>query len=118
MNDRIQAIKGLLLGTDTATEEELKDAFEVSSYDDCIIECEDGREWLVLTEEERGERWEEALESYLEGCIYPELPENMVNYFDSEKWKQDARYDGCGHCLASYDGEEHAHGAYYIYRTN
>ena len=76
----------------------------------------------VLTDEEADEKWDEELDSYLEGCIYPDLPENMRFYFDDEKWKQDARYDGRGHTLSHYDGceesEEVCGVTYYIYRQN
>lgn len=46
----------------------------------------------------------------------------MRFYFDDEKWKQDARYDGRGHSLSHYDGEENYEEVdretYYIYRQN
>jgi hypothetical protein len=82
----------------------------------------DGEEWLILTEREADERWDEALESYIDECIIPELPEYLASYFDVEAWKRDARFDGRGHCLATYDGEEHelfAGDEYFLaYRTN
>jgi hypothetical protein len=76
----------------------------------------------VLDDSEADDRWEESLDNYLQECIYPELTGNLQNYFDDEKWKRDARYDGRGHSLSSYDGcenEEEVNGTtYYIYRTN
>jgi len=79
-------------------------------------------DYLVLTDSEAEDKWEEALNNYLEDCIYPELTGNLANYFDDDKWKQDARYDGRGHSLASYDGEEHEESVnnttYYIFRIN
>jgi hypothetical protein len=66
-----------------------------------------GGEYMVLTEKEANEAWEESLESYIDECIVPELPESMVGYFDFEVWKRDARMDGRGHSLSGYDGEEH-----------
>ena len=47
-------------------------------------------------------------------------------YFDEEKWKRDARYDGRGHSLSSYDGAEYYETVFfdgqnidfYIYRIN
>lgn len=78
--------------------------------------------YMVLTDEEADEKWEESLNSYLDDCIYPELPDNMKNYFDDEKWKRDARYDGRGHSLSSYDGNENEETigdtTCYIYRIN
>ena len=90
-------------------------------YDECVYEME-GFEVLVVTESERDERWNESLESYIDDCILPELPEMAQRYFDYEKWKRDARYDGAGHCLAHYDHVEHEYkfGEHwiYIYRQN
>lgn len=95
--------------------------FETSSYDDCLFENGD-QEYLVLTDDEANDRWEESLDNYLEECVYPELPENMVNYFDDDKWKHDARFDGRGHSLSHYDGAEHEYNIdgewIFIYRIN
>lgn len=90
-------------------------------YDECVYEVEGG-EVLVVTESERDERWNDSLESYIDECVLPELPDMAQQYFDYEKWKQDARYDGAGHCLSHYDGIEHEYkfGDHwiYIYRQN
>ena len=90
-------------------------------YDACVYEVEGG-EVLVVTESERDERWDESLENYIDDCILPELPEMAQQYFDYEKWKRDARFDGAGHCLSGYDGVEHEYkfGDHwiYIYRQN
>lgn len=85
--------------------------------------AEDGSaRWMVLTDEEADEKWEESLDSYIEDCILSELPEAYRFYFDDEKWKRDAKHDGRGHSLAGYDGEENEETingtTYYIYRTN
>ena len=89
---------------------------EVEAYE------EGSNDYLVLTDEEAEDRWDESMDSYIEECILPELPKHLQFYFDSEKWKKDASYDGRGHCLASYDGEEHEEEVngttYYIYRIN
>jgi hypothetical protein len=46
----------------------------------------------------------------------------VKNYFDDEAWKRDARHDGRGHSLSSYDSaenEEQFNGKwFYIYRLN
>jgi len=82
----------------------------------------DGEEYAVLTDDEADIAWEESLQSYLDDCVYPELEGNLATYFDDEKWKRDARFDGRGHALGHYDGEEHEEKIngewYYIYRTN
>ena len=90
---------------------------EVKPYEDDY-----SNDYLVLTDEEAYDRWDESMDSYIEECILPELPKNLHYYFDSEKWKKDASHDGRGHSLASYDGEEHEEEVngttYYIYRIN
>lgn len=97
------------------------DDLEVSSYDDQIIE-NGGEEYLVVTDDEADELWEQSLDNYLEECIYPELPDSMKGYFDDNAWKRDARYDGRAHSLSTYDGDENEVTleveTFYIYRTN
>ena len=79
-----------------------------------------GRDYLVLTEDEREQRWEEALDQYLDedGLV----PGADSPYFDQEAWKRDARMDGAGAMLSPYDGEEHEvcieGNWFWIYRTN
>jgi len=86
-------------------------------YDDETVEV-GGMEFRLLDEDQRESVWDEALENYLDECIYPELPELAKNYFDDEKWKRDARMDGAGVSLAHYDhAEEYACGLF-IYRVN
>lgn len=64
-------------------------------------------EYAVGTDEEADEAWDQSLDSYLEDCgVLDSMPENLRRYFDRESWKSDARMDGRGHSLASYDGEE------------
>jgi hypothetical protein len=85
-------------------------------------------DYLVLTDEEADDRWEEELESYIEECIMPEIDKlnlgNLSYYikFDEEAWKSDARMDGRGHVISRYDGAEHEETVYgvtyYIYRMN
>jgi len=96
-NLRLNAL-ALHLGVDV---EELN----VSAYDDNVIEY-GSEEYLVVTDEEADELWEQDLDNYLEECIYPELPKHLRNYFDDEKWKRDARFDGRAHSLSRYDGNE------------
>jgi hypothetical protein len=107
MKDRIKALKSFL---------ECKKSEIENVYDNTF--SADGGEYLVVTDEEANELWEESLQNYLDECIYPELPQNMVNYFDDEKWKRDAKFDGRGHSLSHYDGHENESGEYFIYRIN
>lgn len=113
MNERIQALaKHLEVDTDE---------LEVSKYDDKTIAYGD-QEYLVVTDSEANDLWEEDLDQYIDDCILSELPEAYRYYFDSEKWKSDARMDGRAHSLSRYDGDEDEQEVdgttYYIYRQN
>ena len=64
-------------------------------------------EYAIGTDEEADEAWDQSLDSYLDDCgVLDSMPENLRRYFDRDAWKKDARYDGRGHSLASYDGNE------------
>lgn len=82
------------------------------------------QEYAIGTDDEADEAWDQSLDSYLDDCgVLDSIPENLQPYFDREAWKRDARHDGRGHSLASYDGcEEEADGpdgvTYYIFRLN
>ena len=82
----------------------------------------EGGEYLVLTEDEAEIEWDERLQSYLDECVLPELPETARRYFDEDAWKEDARIDGRSHAISSYDGSEYEieiNGEdYIIFRTN
>jgi len=98
---------------------------EELDIDDCY-----GVDYYVLTDEEADEKWEESLDSYIEECITPEIERlsegagNLGYYvtFNEEMWKRDARMDGRGHSLSSYDGNENEetveNTTFYIYRIN
>lgn len=100
---------------------------EVEGLD--IDDCYDV-DYYVLTDDEADEKWEESLDSYIEECITPEIDKisegngNLGYYitFNEEMWKRDAKMDGRGHSLSSYDGnenEEEVQGTtFYIYRIN
>jgi|688.fasta_scaffold382403_2 hypothetical protein len=112
----------------------------IYSFDDyCIHNCTEVEEledddysidYMILTDEEADEKWEESLDNYIEECITPEIDKlsegagNLSYYitFDEESWKRDARMDGRGHSLSSYDGHENEETiegtTFYIYRTN
>lgn len=96
------------------------DEIEEGSEDNMFIA--EGGEYLVLTDDEADKAWEEKLDNYIEECIMPMLPENLQCYFDEEAWKADAKHDGRGHSLSSYDGDEHEESVddedFYIYRIN
>ena len=79
-------------------------------------------EYIVVTDSEADDLWEQELDNYIEECILPEMPEHLQNYFDEDAWKSDAKIDGRGHAISRYDGceyEEEVNGTtYYIYRIN
>lgn len=87
---------------------------DVEEYD------ERSSDWLVYTDSEADDAWDESLENYIDDCL--EIPASMRNYFDREAWKYDARMDGRGHCLSGYNGheeEQQVNGTtYYLYRQN
>jgi len=95
---------------------EFADADE-ATYDDCIFDVGSSA-YMVLTEDEKESRWDEALDHYLEECVEG----GTGPYFDTEAWKRDARMDGAGHALSSYDGNEYEYSVgsdwFYIYRVN
>ena len=120
-----KAYEGTQEDAEVAHEEENEDGLTFEDFcEQELIEVEEYEEedYMVLTDWEADDRWEESLDSYLEECIYPELTGNLKYYFDEDKWKQDARDDGRGHSLSSYDGNEHEEDVngttYYIYRIN
>lgn len=98
---------------------------EVTDELDNIVEDYDNRfsyyneEYLVLTDEEADEEEDRQLDNYIDECL--EIPDDIRPYFDEEKWKRDARMDGRGHIISSYDGCEHNEDVndttYYIYRV-
>jgi hypothetical protein len=77
-----------------------------TSYSENIFEREDGSEYMVLTDSEADEAWNESLDNYIEECVLPELPEAYRYYFDYDAYKRDAKFDGRGDTLASYDSAE------------
>lgn len=81
-----------------------------------------GETILCLTDSEADARWEEELDHYIDDCVLPEIPEYLRNYFDEERWKDDARDDGRGWAIAKYDGDEHVIEVdgewFYIYRID
>lgn len=107
------------------------ESFEHFCSDECDeVEEFDNDDYWVLTDEEADEKWEESLDSYIEECITPEIDKlsegagNLSYYitFDEDMWKRDARMDGRGHSLSSYDGHEYEETVqgqtFYIYRLN
>jgi hypothetical protein len=90
-----------------------------STYDSYVFQVGKA-EYLVLTEDERDSRWDDYLDSCLDdGGMVPGADSP---YFDRDRWKDDARMDGAGQALSSYDGNQYEFSGFgnwfYIYRTN
>lgn len=84
-----------------------------------VLSC--GRaEYAIGTDEEAEDAWDQSLDSYLDDCgVLDSMPANLRPYFDRDAWKSDARYDGRGHSLASYDGNEmDLNGGFVAFRIN
>lgn len=79
-------------------------------------------DWLVYTDEEAEEAWEESLYNYIDDCVLPELPDKFHSYFNKESFMSDCKMDSRGSSLSSYDGVEHEETVnnitYYLYRCN
>ena len=77
---------------------------------------------VLKPDSEADDEWELKLEQYVDDCILQELPKQYRPYFDSEAWKQDAKYNGRGTTLSSYNNQEieqTVNGTtYYLYRQN
>jgi len=90
--------------------------------DDAYYQYGRSRSYAVVDDNTADKLWEDSLYNYIDDCILPELPSYLSNYFDKDSWISDARYDGRGHSLATYDGNEHEEIVdgveYFIFRTN
>ena len=128
----------LELGSEYEDEEEKQEAIQEikseleqiqeATYNNNLLEYYN-ESYLVLTDKEADDAWEDELQNYIDECIMPELERMEENsgirisyYFDEEAWKRDARFDGRGQSLNRYDGteyEEKVNGTwYYIYRQD
>jgi len=76
---------------------------ENTDYDEYTTQ---GIAYQVLTDAEADEAWDKSLESYINECVLPDMPETLKKYFNVDKWKRDAKADGRGHSLGRYDGTE------------
>lgn len=76
-------------------------------YGDVYESTDAPGEYLVLDDAEADQAWNESLDNYLDDCVLSEVSGPLALYFDRDAWKRDAKHDGRGHSLSSYDGEEH-----------
>jgi hypothetical protein len=99
-DDRVTAL-ALILGAPLSSALEAT----VAPYRPPVVTFE-GTDYLVGTDDEMDEEWDDALDSYLDECVLPELSDDLARYFDRDAWKADARHDGRAHSLNRYDGGE------------
>ena len=107
-DEKMQAVFQLM-GLELEEGETVED-YVTNPYGD-VYRC-DGEEYLVLTDSEAEQEYDQQLDQYIEECIMPEIPSHLQNYFDEDAWKQDASYDG-------YENLEEVEGTdYYLYRVS
>jgi len=75
-------------------------------------------EYIVADDADCDELWKESIDSYIDDCVLPEIPEAYQSYFDNEAFFEACKMDGRAHSLATYDGDEHWIADFYIYRIN
>lgn len=95
MNDRMIA---LCLACDWNLDD-IKEGYDEKHYD-----VGKNYSYLVVTDEEADELWDQELDNYIDECL--EIPDAIRNYFDEEKWKDDARGDGRASSLSTYNDSE------------
>lgn len=82
--------------------EDLRNIEENSDHEYSI----QGIDYLICDDETAEEKFNEAVESYIDECVFSQMPEQYHCYFDTEKFINDCRYDGRGRELNYYDGNE------------
>jgi hypothetical protein len=92
-------------------------ALKYSEMNDNILSI-NSEEYLILDDSEADDMNDEYLDEFIDDVILREIPKMYQRYFDSDKWKDDVKYDGRGNILATYDGQEHGlSNGYYAYRV-
>ena len=96
---------------------------ELTRQDNVFESDAEPGEYLVVTDDEANELFDEYMRSYIDECVLSEIPQNLRCYFDEERFTRDVKIgDGRGPSLAAYDGEECEQKIgdewFYIYRTN
>lgn len=63
-------------------------------------------QYLVVTDDEADRLYDDYLDNYIDENVLSEIPEHYHRYFDTKRYKEDAKIDGRGHHLAHHDGDE------------
>ncbi len=82
--------------------------FAIADYDHyglTVLDAESGL-FAIGSDEEADDAWVRGMESYFDECVLPEVPDHLQSYIDEDKWMDDAKMDGRGHVLSTYDGTE------------
>lgn len=81
----------------------------------------DGTEYIVCTDEEADELFEDRIKDHFNDIVLTNIPEGYRRYMDFEKFKSD-EYQERGEYIAYYDGEEHEEHVdgttYFIYKNS
>ena len=122
MNPAILALAQFLKCNPDDVSEERYDSYGMPVF------SAEGGEYAVATDEEADAAWDQSLDSYIEemgfDAAIEKIDPSLRPYikFDEDMWKRDARMDGRGHSLSSYDGEENEETVngttFYIFRIN
>ncbi len=70
------------------------------------VEIGSNHRYIVATDSEADDLWDEDLDNFINECVLSELPERYRDFFDRERFKEYCRSDGRAHTLARYDGHE------------
>jgi hypothetical protein len=122
--DNVETLKKVALLTHS---EGRRDKFQDWKSMVHLVTCEnscryeyDGLEYIVATDDEANTIEDEYLDNIIKECMEPEIPKNIRYYIDWELWKRDARMDGRGHIISSYDSQETSvnvlNSYFYLYR--
>jgi len=65
----------------------------------------DGGSYRFIDADDIDEIWTDSLIELLHDCY--EVPDNLANYIDYDKWADDCKVDGMGHHFSGYDGSEY-----------
>ena len=99
---------------DEETIEELEDHLNDTDFEMDI----DGATYRFIHDSEIENAFKEYMESYIDDCVLPEIPEYLQAYFDSESFISDTRINDGYSIFASYNGNHEEVGSWNIFRTN
>lgn len=99
----------------------------LAKVEDLIVGKDDNRwviegvDYLVGTDEEMDEAWDDDIDNYIDECILCNLPKPYRDYFDNERWKKHIKsVDERANYLNRHDGSEKTETVfgetYYAYR--